>query len=229
MKILFLSSLSFLFLQVANGMQPSTSADRVQSSSGNPFQSNVSAGSGFNSSGGGDMTSQLANSAALGVGRTNEGPVCYRAVKKIIAHALQKNLNCVRGVLSGGNAINAMQDLPRAGFRNDMSRCSTPGAILVYSGRYPGRPHKRRTGDTAGHIEVLGSDGAYHYYASGSDRIDRLAIPPGRRTLTGCFFADAESIQASAIGRCGQGIADSPQRQSRPKKRATGTRRDNRR
>lgn len=188
------------FSLTASAMTKGTSTGPVsQSDSGSQLASLPSGSSSF---AGSDVMSQLANSAALGIGRSNAGPVCYRSVKRIIAHALQKNLGCVRGVLSGGSAVNAMNDLPRAGFRNDMSSCNSPGVLRVYSGVRGGG--RRLAGDTHGHIEVLGSDGNFHSFYTSPEPIDRTM--PGRRILQGCFVADSNSISQSAIGRCGPGM-----------------------
>jgi len=148
------------------------------------------------SGGGGDLMRQLANSATAGAGRLNDGPYCYRAVKKIVAHALGANLGCVRGILSAGSAFQAGGDLQRAGFRNDMGQCRSPGAIRVYRGTGSGP----LAGDRHGHVEVVGSDGRYHHFTSSNSPIDQTM--PGRRILTGCYVPDATRVSQGPLGRC---------------------------
>lgn len=147
------------------------------------------------------MMQSIAESAARGVGRDNSGPVCYRSVKKIIADGLGRNLNCVRGIVYGGEAVDAAKVLPKAGFRDDRSKCNAKGVIRVYKGYLTGTGKKGKlAGDTAGHIEVLGSDGNFHSFYENPTPIDHDM--KGRRILIGCFVPDVRRIESGALGKC---------------------------
>lgn len=143
-----------------------------------------------------NFMSRIAN-AAVRFGRAERG-YCYRGVKRIIAAvdpSLAKYFNGSR------LAINAMTDLRRAGFRNDMNSCWRPGVVRVYKGPASGmgkaaaqrfmRSHfgiNGTAGDYAGHIEVLGSDHRWHHFTSSAAPIDHpMHFGPQRRRLVGCF------------------------------------------
>lgn len=232
------TSISFLILMVLSA----SSLAMTKSSSTGPVSAQGEARSGADFSGGtqlaalppasnpfgggSDLMSQLANSASAGAGRLYDGAYCYRAVKKIIAHALQKNLNCVRNALPGGSAMydraasDAPRDLTRAGFRNDMSACNTPGVIRVYRGvRGGGRALK---GDIHGHIEVLGSDGNFHHFTSSAQSIDKRL--PGRRILEGCFVGDSASVDAGPLGKCSKSLVQDSGGNGRQRARGRGSR-----
>lgn len=143
---------------------------------------------------GNPMMQAIADSAASGVGRDSSGYRCFRSVKKIIADGLGKSLSCTRGLIYGGAAKDALTSLPQAGFVDDRSKCHTPGVILVYKGRRVW-PYRRIPGDTAGHIEVLGSDGEYHSFYSDPLPIDAtIGGGKDRRILSGCFVPDPAKV-----------------------------------
>jgi hypothetical protein len=124
---------------------------------------------------------------------------CYRAVKR----ALYGSDKATRGKLNGGSAIDAMKELPRAGYTNGFPHaCKMPGVVLVYKGPATGmsRSAARRfmrqryglratAGDIHGHIEILGDDGRYHHFNRGNLPINHpRRFGPWRRQLVGCFI-----------------------------------------
>ena len=148
---------------------------------------------------------RLASAASGGAGRlvpSETSPYCYKAVKQIIAKGLGKDLECVRGIITGGKAIDAVTSLPQAGFVMDMTKCRTPGAIRVYKGVGTPAGFKRQSGDTAGHIEVVGEDGWMHSFYNSPVPLDESIRPPGRRPLVGCYVADPEKISTGPISKC---------------------------
>lgn len=169
----------------------------------NPILANAPAAepSSFSFGGGGSLQSQLAASADARIGHNSNDPACYRAVKTLIAHALGKDLGCVRGIISGGAAKDAATVLPRAGFVDDRSQCKTPGVIRVYSGAHiAGNRHLE--GDWAGHIEVMGNDRNYHSFYSSPEPIDET-MGSNRRRLIGCFVPNDSSVAQGPLSRCG--------------------------
>lgn len=188
-----------------SSMQAQPASSTIQSNSGRSTASDGMTGLLPTSSGNmsQDLMTRLAASAAAGVGRSNEGPVCYRSVKKIIAHALGKDLQCVRGIVHGVSAYMASTVLIQAGFYNDQSKCTTPGAIRVYRGNPMARGGRLPTaGDTHGHIEVVGTDRQYHHFTSSALPIDHQYMMGARRILTGCFVPDENKIKNGKLGRC---------------------------
>jgi hypothetical protein len=234
--LLLVLSVALPSVNQAGGRSSSTTSSTVPSSVpvpsfSNPGTHNVSNPSGFAASpethgeetnefpvgtteGGNSIMKEIAQSATNRIGQTNGGkPICYHAVKTLIADGLGKDEGCVRGIISGAEAKDALQALPRAGFVNDMSKCHVPGVILVYRGRHlPGYRHL--AGDTAGHIEVLGSDGGYHSFFNGSEPISKTM--PGRRILAGCFVADESKINSGPLAKC-KNVARKPARSRQTK------------
>lgn len=141
----------------------------------------------------------LARSASEGAGRLSEqGALCYRAVKQIVADAFGKDLQCVRGILSSVSAKNAGKDLLRFGFVLDNSKCKEPGTIRVYKGVRTRR--KATAGDIHGHVEVVGEEGMYHSFYNSHEPINETM--PGRRILTGCYVADNAKFKSGPAGDC---------------------------
>lgn len=144
----------------------------------------------------------LARSASEGAGRLKEdGALCYRAVKQIVADAFGKDLLCVRGILSSRGAKDAGSDLLRFGFVKDSSKCKEPGTIRVYSGRRL-KKFNPLDGDIWGHVEVVGDEGMYHSFYSSTEPIDESM--PGRRILTGCYVADTAKISQGPASGCAE-------------------------
>jgi hypothetical protein len=155
----------------------------------------------------------LTDAAKKGYGHVGKG-LCYRAVKQIIANT-KVNGQKIADVskLQGGSAIDAMEELPKAGFTNTYpDGCKEPGAILVYKGaahQFLGDYKKGRRdqayskarkymlekygvrfslGDIHGHIEILGTDGKYHHFVDSSRPINQVFGGGDRRKLVGCFL-----------------------------------------
>lgn len=142
----------------------------------------------------------LARSASEGAGRLKEeGALCYRAVKQIVADAFGKDLLCVRNILSSRGAKDAGGDLLRFGFVKDMSKCKDPGTVRVYSG-FRSRKYRPTDGDIWGHVEVVGDEGMYHSFYSSTEPIDESM--PGRRKLTGCYVPDTAKISQGPAAQC---------------------------
>lgn len=212
-KHISMRGIKYLLIAIAIATT-STAFSRSQSlpsgsgSSDNPMNpgngsgySSGNSGSGFTGAFSSGSNGDLASAASSGIGKTaaTNFPACYRAVKRIIAKGLGKDENCVRRYISGGIAINALSALPRAGFRNDMSKCKQPGAVMVYSGRRVAG-YRGSAGDSAGHIEVVGDDGGYHSFYTGLEPISETM--PGRRILAGCFVLDESAYQSSPVSKC---------------------------
>ena len=148
--------------------------------------------------------------------------MCYRGVKQIIAAGLGIDLNCARGIMSGGNAIDAMNELPNLGFENlgpTSPVCDQPGVVRVYRGVASkmsqsaaeklvwsefGRHHNQ--GDISGHIEVVGSDHGYYSFLRAYRPITANNNSHNgmkqRRTLAGCFVVnDSEKAHSCKSGK----------------------------
>jgi hypothetical protein len=147
-----------------------------------------------------DAALSLARSASEGAGRLKEdGALCYRAVKQIIADAFGKDLLCVRNILSSRGAKDAGGDLTRFGFVKDMSKCKEPGTVRVYKG-VRSRKYRPTDGDIWGHVEVVGDEGMYHSFYSNTEPIDEDMA--GRRILTGCYVPDMSKISSGPAAKC---------------------------
>lgn len=123
---------------------------------------------------------------------------CYRGWKNVAEHVDRSIAKYVEG---SRLAINALRDLPRAGFHHDPTKCNTKGVTRVYQGPATGMSWRQTkafmwrkyhiratTGDYAGHIEVLGEDGLFHHFKSSSRPInDPRHFGPWRRKLVACF------------------------------------------
>lgn len=140
---------------------------------------------------------RIARAAILGFVQAAKN-MCYRSVKNILsaAHASP------RQDLLGASAIDAMRDLPKAGFTNTYpNNCEAPGVIRVYEGpatgmsRHQAKVFMRQEyhtrlllGDIYGHIEVVGSNGRYYHFAKGGSREPiNERMGDWRRKLVGCF------------------------------------------
>lgn len=174
-------------------------------SGGNPILANAPttepAATGLSFGGGGSLQAQLAASADARIGHNLKDAACYRAVKTLIAHALGKNLGCVKGIIYGGAAKDAAVVLPRAGFVDDRSQCKTPGVIRVYSGAHIAG-YRRTEGDWAGHIEVMGNDSNFHSFYSSPEPLDET-MGSNRRRLIGCFVPNDSRVSQGPLSRCG--------------------------
>lgn len=82
---------------------------------------------------------------------------CWRAVWNVL-----KRAGLVSGDLTQRYAKNALVDLRKFGFHHDASACNTKGVVRVYDSARPGYGIGT-PGDYAGHIEILGNDGAFHH------------------------------------------------------------------
>jgi hypothetical protein len=113
--------------------------------------------------------------------------LCWRAVWEIL-----KKAGLVHGDLTQRSAENAYKDLGPQGFHNDMSACNSPGVVRVYKGN---RRYKGMSGDTNGHIEIVGTDGRFHSYMTQPYDIEKYFEKRGlvsrskgpRRILTMCL------------------------------------------
>ncbi|MBX2993260.1 MAG: hypothetical protein KF681_00495 [Bdellovibrionaceae bacterium] len=189
----------------SGGPSSSTAADAPASSANRPYRGTqdeerdpgTPTGPGQSSPPSGDIMEALAKTAASGMGLNAGSGMCYRAVKAFIAKALNKNEGCLRGIITGGSAIDAHRNgsLKRAGFVDDRSKCKTQGVIRVYSGHGGGRNAKH------GHIEVLGSDNKYWSFFSDYRPIDEYTR--GARKLEGCYVPDPAKIAAGPLAKCG--------------------------
>jgi hypothetical protein len=142
---------------------------------------------------------RIARSASSGVGSDVDYAYCYRAVKKIIADGLGKDLNCIRTILNDGSAKNAGKDLLELGFVLDMNKCDVPGTARVYSGR-PVKGRRNTAGTYHGDIQIVGDDGMYHHFWAES-RPSNVRNPEGR-VLTGCYVPDANKIASGPAAKC---------------------------
>ncbi|NJL26246.1 MAG: hypothetical protein HC902_14570 [Calothrix sp. SM1_5_4] len=107
---------------------------------------------------------------------------CWRAVWNVL-----KAAGLVRGELTQNSAKNALIDLGKFGFRNDMSACNRPGVVRVHDRTSVNVPSRSRTaGDTHGHVEILGLDGQYHHFTRSTQPIT-ARFGEGRRPLKYCL------------------------------------------
>jgi hypothetical protein len=126
----------------------------------------------------------------MSVGLSAGKNLCWRAVYNILDAA--NLVDPSRCPLTQDYAVNAGRDLAKCGFKNDMSACNRPGVVRVYSGHYPGFG-KHMTGDYAGHIEILGTDGFFHHFTTSPDDIHDSMVRRhlgDRRTLTQCLVKE---------------------------------------
>ena len=133
----------------------------------------------------------IARAARAGRGRSKPG-FCYSGVKAILRAA------GIRTGLPGGSAVNAYQDLKRAGFHDDRSQCHSEGTVRVYRGLASGmsntaarrfmnqKGYRYSAGDNHGHIEVVGGDGRYYYNSTGKT-FSLDSVMGSRRQIIGCF------------------------------------------
>ena len=147
--------------------------------------------SAFQSPSGSAFMKAIARAARNGAGRSAAG-FCYSGVKAILRAA------GLKGWLPGGSAVNAYQDLQRAGFHNDRSQCQSEGTVRVYKGLANGMSnaaaasyihrlgYRYTAGDNHGHIEVVGGNGRYYYNAAGKT-FSLDSVMGRRRQLIGCF------------------------------------------
>lgn len=213
-KIIFMSFVTFVAFQVS-AMQPGGAPPGSRTGgTTSPFSSGGSSSGDLSAVEGGAVTStdvadRIVQSAQSGAGSEGGSNQCYKAVKAIIARGLGKNLSCIRGILSGGAAKDALQDLPRAGFVQ--GSCSQEGSVHVYRGILNGRSGGNSPGDWAGHIEVKGA-GAYYYGGSPvyTAMKDTRNGQNGRRTLVACFVPSSDIMSNPRVSRCGpgQGVRD---------------------
>ena len=123
-----------------------------------------------------------------GVGKS----MCGRAVARILRAS--DLLPGGAGPLStpgGFNGEDAYGYLKARGFYDDKSACKRPGVVLVYAqakSGFAGAGRKYLAGDVYGHVEILGTDGNYHYYTSSSASIDAI-LGANRRPLIHCMVS----------------------------------------
>ena len=194
-------------------------APRANATESTPATSSESSGP-SQSSGPADAetTKDLAEAATCGAGFGVGNGMCYRGVKQIIAAGLGLDLGCTRNILSGGDAIDSMGQLPNLGFKNqgvNSPVCDQPGTVRVYRGIASkmsssaaeklvwsefGRHHNQ--GDISGHIEVVGTDHGYYSFLRAYRPITANNNSHNgmkqRRTLAGCFVVtDSEKAHSA--------------------------------
>ena len=163
----------------------------------------------------------IAEAATCGAGNGAGRNMCYRGVKAIIAAGLGLDLECTRKILSGGDAIDAMGQLPQLGFKNagpSSPACQQPGTVLVYRGiaskMSSGAAQKltrarfganHMQGDISGHIEVVGKDRGYYSFLKAYEPMykNRRNHMNERRILEGCFVA-SDTDKAHSACRSGK-------------------------
>jgi hypothetical protein len=127
-----------------------------------------------------------------GSGRSAGSGMCGRAVWRILWRA---------GLVHHGNpyssgVANAKDFGPRLrgeGFVLDMNACNKPGVVRIYSGNRSGHTFRNHmTGDTAGHIEIIGLDHMYHSFFDSSRSISQSMQArfgyASRRPLQSCWY-----------------------------------------
>lgn len=130
-------------------------------------------------------------------GKQVRSGMCGRAVARILrASDLLPGSPGATSQPGGFNGEDAYEFLRRSpyNFRHDPNACNRPGVVLVYGRSKPGagkRPGQRGylAGDRYGHVEILGTDGQYHFYTDNSAPINEI-LGNNRRPLQYCLVSE---------------------------------------
>lgn len=117
--------------------------------------------------------------------------MCAKAVRQILEGAGVLPRGADRR-MTNGEAQHYWKLLAANGWKNDPTKCLVPGAVRVYKpgpqAQYLRSRGQGTAGDKWGHIEIVGSDGRFHFGARNSVPMDHPnRLGPGRRQLTHCM------------------------------------------